>query len=62
MSKMRKVFVHDEMCARGVDVQKCNAQKKSIFTPLKQTMTQESLDMLMSLYEEFKMVKKIKQK
>ena len=55
--KRRKIFVHDEMCARGVDVQQCRAQKKSIFTPLKQTMTQESLDMLMSLYEEFKLVK-----
>ena len=54
--KRRKLFVHDEMCARGVDVQQCRAQKKSIFTPLKQTMTQESLDMLMSLYEEFKLV------
>jgi len=38
--KRRKIFVHDEMCARGVDVQQCRTQKKSIFTPLKQTMTQ----------------------
>ena len=52
----RKVFVHDEMCARGVDLQQCRAQKKSIFTPLKQNMTRESMDMVMSLYEEFKSV------
>ena len=39
-----------------VDVQQCRTQKKSIFTPLKQTKTQESFDMVMSLYEEFELV------
>ena len=46
----------DEICAKGINQQQCKGQQKSIFTPLKQTMTQESLDMLMSLYEEFKVV------
>ena len=31
--KRRNIFVHDEMCARGVDLPQCRAQKKSIFTP-----------------------------
>jgi len=52
--KRRKVFVHDEMCAKVHNVHQCKEQKRSIFTPLKQTMTPESLDPLMTMYEDFK--------
>ena len=52
--KKRKLFVHDEMCAKAVSWARVINQKGSMFAPLKQTMNDSTLDSVMELYTAFR--------
>ena len=52
--KRRNVFVHDELCAKPLDWDYLGKNHKSMFTPLKQTMTDETLDVLVEVYSVFR--------
>ena len=52
--KRRKVFVHDELCAKPLDWDHLGKNHKSMFTPLKQTMADETLDVLVEVYSAFR--------
>ena len=52
--KKRKLFVHDEMCAKSVSWDRVTKKHGSMFAPLKQTMKDTSLETVMELYNAFR--------
>ena len=52
--KKRKLFVHDEMCAKAVSWDHVTKKNGSMFAPLKQTMQDSSMETVMELYNAFR--------
>ena len=50
----KKAFVHDAMCSRPTDPERLPKRHKSIFTRLKQNMTPDQLNVLMTLWSHFR--------
>jgi len=46
----RNVFVHDGMCDKSIDLERSPKRHNSIFTILKQTMTEDDLEFMMNMY------------
>jgi hypothetical protein len=54
LKRKRNVFVHDELCAKPLDWDYLGKNHTSMYTPLKQTMTDEALDVLVEVYSIFR--------